>query len=908
MRPIRPRRRVTALVAAAFLFALSGSFAAAAPQDETVPQDNPVVAEPSVSATTLTRGSSTVTVSRTANLTRQMVTVSWTGMQPSEGSTGVSDIVNLRNAVMVMQCRGTNPSREDCWVASQTTGDPFSAFWGDHYLPAEPSQWKAYRSLPTGQQYRIPFKKADGTYNADPWPNSDPIWAGAFVVHGLGQKDGGGKSYVDDYTPGTANQRIGITLAGGTGQAQTWVNTKAENPNLGCSGTSPCSIVVVPVKDRACRAASTDYPEAKAKQCANLAKNGANRAPGYWPLLANWYERYVFKLSFAPTATTCDQRSDSAGFLGSELMAEAMRSWLPVRCQKSSPEGLDYIRGWEPDSRRQFGQSDPIATSGYAADAAVVSEPSSAEDPEAARKPAYAPIGISGFAIGYNWERNEAAGGGTVPDIKLNQRLVAKLLTQSYPGMYRADSNGKPPNPNAPTNPANLLTDPEFVQVNPQAAQWAGLSDSVGTQLALPVANTDVMLALTRWIWSDPSARAFLQGKPDPWGTTVNKTYRSWPLPRSDYQLNDGWAIPDVPGLSVGWAGESPQELGAQTIDSWARGADAAMTAWPLNQAPTVLSNNTCCQIKRVDAQQAGFRHMMILSTTSEVEKAGLQYASLQNAQGAFVKPSTESLTYGIDGATVDKGSGMWRPDLTKMDIRGYPGTMISYAEVPTTSLKGAEPKRYADTLRWMTTEGQVYGSDPGNLPDGYLALTEPMQTQAAKVADAVEAQNGTPPPPPTQNPVPDKPNPTSTPSTNAPGGGQGSNTGNGAGTGNNGNGANGNNNGGNTNNNTGTTPNPTESPSAGPNTPGATPSTGSASGKPQAQGTIKPVSATTQGDSLGWLSWGIPAFLIAGLVAGVASPGIRLIATPGHPVRRGVVAGATYLSGLFRRGRRRNN
>jgi hypothetical protein len=881
--------------------ALPGSFAAAAPQDVTVPQDAPVVAEPSAASTTLTRGASTVTVSRTADLTRQMLTVSWTGMTPSTtpGFTAWP--------VMVMQCRGTNPSREDCWTSDPVQGGAFSPFWGDQYLPAESSHWLAYRSLPTGQQYKIPFKKADGTYNAAPWPNPAPIWAGVNLVFGLGDKDDKATSRIDDYTPGTANQRIGLTQPTGAGQVQTWVNTKSESPNLGCSETSQCSLVVVPVKPHPCRPEAPDYPKAKADDCAKKQARLDNANPAYWPLLANWYERYVFKLSFAPSATTCAGRTDSAGFLGSELMAEAMRRWLPVRCQTSSPAGLDYTRGWEPDSRRQFGQSDPVASSGYAADAAVVSEPSAAGDPEAARKPAYAPIGVSGFAIGYNWEQDTTLGGGLVPDIKLNQRLVAKLLTQSYPGKYRADVYGFPPNPNAPTNPANILTDPEFLQLNPQGSHWAGQSDSVGTQIALPVANTDVMLALTRWIWADPAARAFVQGKPDPWGMTVNKTYRNWQLPRSDYELNDGWALPNYSGIPQGWLGVAPQELGAQTIDSWARGSDAAMTGWPLSQAPGPGPNGNGTQIKRQEAQQAGFRHMMVLSTTSEVEKSGLQFASLQNAQGAFVKPSVESLTYGIDGASVDKTSGMWRPELATMDLRGYPGTMISYAEVPTTSLKGAEPKRYADTLRWMTTDAQVYGSEAGHLPDGYLALTEPMQEQAAKVADAVEAQTGTPPGPPTTDPVPDKPKPTPTgdPSTNAPSGaGQSSNNGAGNGTGANGNGSgNGNGNGGNN-----TTTAPTETPTTPPTTPGATPSTGSPSDKPQAGGSIKPVSATTQGDSLGWLSWGIPAFLIAGLAAGVASPGIRLIATPGHPVRRGVVAGAGYLAGLFRKGRRRNS
>ena len=83
------------------------------------------------------------------------------------------------------------------------------------------------------------------------------------------------------------------------------------------------------------------------------------------------------------------------------------------------------------------------------------------------------------------------------------------------------------------------------------------------------------------------------------------------------------------------------------------------------------------------------------------------------------------------------------------------------------------------------------------------------------------------------------------------------------------------------------------------PTTPGG-PTPNPTKAPPLASRSIKPVSQATQGESLGWLAWGIPALLVAGLAAGVASPGIRIIAQPGHPVRRG-------LAGLFNRGRRRN-
>jgi hypothetical protein len=893
VRLIRRRRRGAALLAVAVLFALSASYAsavvppdhglpAAAVEEEKPPPDAVVTADPSNSPVTLSRGASTVTVSRTAGLTRQMMNVSWTGMTPSEQNSSTGD----KFAVAVMQCRGYNPDRSDCWMANPVTGNHLGNFVGSSYLPAEDTQWRTTVPVTNGQQYAIPFRKSDGTFHASARPGATGVW----LVPGLAQRHVPpvGNTSVDDYTPGTANERLGFTRPNGTGEVQTWANTKADNPSLGCSETSACSLVVVPIQRQPCRK-SPPVTEAEATKCANSAAAGNDVTPKYWSLLANWYQRYVFKLSFAPTAATCAQRPDSAKLIGSELMGEAMRRWVPARCQQSSPAGLDYTRAWEPESRTQFGQTDPIAASGYAADAVVVTDPTEQESVVTARKPGYAPIGISGFAIGFNWEKSEGAGGGQVADMKFNQRLVAKLLTQSYPGKWRSGSTAV--NPNAPTNPTNILKDPEFLQLNPTAAQWTGDSDAVGTQLIIPTARTDVMMTLTRWIWSDPSAKAFLQGKADPWGMTVNKTYRGWELPRYDYDLRDGWIVPK--GSDSTWDGFAPQQMGSQPSNSWANGSDALMTAWPLSQAPKSPNQGIPPVPKRDDAQLPGFRHMIALSTTSELEKVGMRTASLKNSSGAYVAPDVESMTFALDGATVDKSSGVWQIDPAKMDIRGYPGTMISYAEVPTTTLKPTEARRYADTLRWMSTDAQQYGQEAGQLPDGYLALTQPMRDQAAKVADAVENQTGTPPIP-DDDPLPDDndPTPDDPQSTDPNGTGQSTvpnqnGTGNSNGTGNN---------------------NTTSPTTSAPTTPGTTPSAANPSkNQPQANGSIKPVSATTQGDSLGWLAWGIPALLIAGLAAGVASPGIRLIAQPDHPVRRGIVAGGSYLVALARRGRRRS-
>lgn len=919
MRPVQLKRRGVAAVIAVVGLALSGSVAGLGSAVASVPReaesgasilaetDQAVYAEPSSTTTTLSRGTSKVTLSRSAALTREMLTVSWEGMTPSTLASG-----KVVYPVVVMQCRGTDPDRHDCWDYDNTLVRP------THYAPADTNQFLGKPGL-VGPALRVPFRNPDGSYRA--------VKRSDWIVPGFRESVLPEVPPLDDWTPATTNHRVGTTGANGVGQLQTWVNTGFENPSLGCSEVSECSLVVVPVAPRPCL---TTLPPAALNTC-NRDSN-VKMFMNFWQLLANWHERFVFKLSFTPKAPTCEQRDDSALLTGSEIVAEAMRRWVPVRCQQSSPVALDYTRKWEPESRTQQGHTDTLNPSGFAVDGVLTSEPAAADSATATkRKPGYAPIAISGLAIGYNWDITAGSDKGRpVPDVKLNARLVAKLLTQSYPGKYRIGSANNPPvNPNAATNPPTIQLDPEFQTLNPGANNWAGFSDGAGTQMAIPGADNDVMLALTRWIWSDPAARAFVQGKADPWGMVVNTSYRGWQLPTTAYSLKDGWIIPEG-SLQGDWEGFAPQQLGAATPNSWAEGADSVMVAWPLSQAPTrpATPPNSPPQPKRNLEQVHPGRNLITLSTTSELEKVGMRTALLQNSAGEFVGPNVESMTYALDGATVDQASGTWKINYGAMDKRGYPGTMISYASVPTATLKKEVPQRYADTIRWLSTEGQTYGVEPGQLPNGYLALTEPMQEQAEKVAVAVEKQSGTPPiPPDGKDPLPDDKDPTpddpDDPADN-PGQQPGSNDGNGNGNNNNGdNNGNGNGTGnGNTGDNTGNgngTGNGdgdgngngngtgTNKPGSTPTTPGATPSGNPSKAPAQAAGT-KPVSATTKGESLGWLSWGIPALLVAGLAAGVASPGIRIIAQPGHPVRRGIVAGGTYVGSLLRRGRRRNN
>ncbi|WP_405056585.1 hypothetical protein OG474_28075 [Kribbella sp. NBC_01505] len=872
---MRPRKLT--LIAGAFVLALlpvaPGTAVAADPPPD--PTDQAMFAEPSANPVTLQRGGVSVTASRTGNLTRQAISVSWTGLDYSSSFT--------QNTVAVMQCRGLNPTREDCWFGSfSDEGDPLGSqamsAKANYYAPVETSDWYTQlKTLPAGPLFSVPFRKVDDKDDKkDEYHgvrNANGTWR-TFAM-AIPTDASVGVKALEDFTPASRNYRRGRPQQDGSGSVQTWINTAVENTSLGCSDKVPCSLVVVPVRTRPCRTAEQG---ATPLLISNCAKATGTTAIANWQLLANWYERYVFKLSFSPSLPKCVGRADQAKFIGSELTGEAMRRWVPARCQSSSPSALDYTRAWEPDAMRQLGLRDPATASKYSADAAVVSEPAGPDDPLSTdRKPGYAPIAVTGFSIGYTIDKTVNGITSPVTDLKLNQRLVAKMLTQSYPGLFRPNKDGWAVNPNTGSNPANIFQDPEFAQLNPGASGFAGLNAAEGTQLSMPTARSDVFLALTRWVWADPTARAFLQGKADPWGMTVNKTYRGWQVPTDDYNLNDGWLAPKPgPGMDgATWAGLGPPAYWAPAINSWANGADIAMIGWPMTQSPGLKDPNdpkSGYTGKRDQVQLFGTRHVFTLSVQSELAKSGVLAADLRNSAGEFVAPTVEAMGYALDGAIPDKSSGVWNIDYAGMDKRGYPGTMITYAAVPTANLPSTLATRYADNIRWMSTEGQQWGQEAGQLPDGYLALTQAMRDQAAKVADAVAAQTGTIPIPPKdpvddpKDPTPNDP-PTKAPNTDGPNNGGG-----------------------------GKTPTPTPAPTA---------PSGGPSQPPVNNAGTKPVAATT-GESLGWLAWGLPALLAVGLAAGVASPGIRVIAQPGHPVRRGLASGGSYLAGLFRRGRRR--
>jgi hypothetical protein len=145
--------------------------------------------------------------------------------------------------------------------------------------------------------------------------------------------------------------------------------------------------------------------------------------------------------------------------------------------------------------------------------------------------------------------------------LRLDARLLAKLLTESYPAnktLGQTDAALQNPVTHKP-NPLNIADDPEFQALNPGIPAGPGpkgqaigdlAAASAATLLSLNT-SSDAMWALTSYINSDPEARAWLNGKPDPWGMVVNPAYKNIQLPMAKWPLLDTFVPTALEGNDI---------------------------------------------------------------------------------------------------------------------------------------------------------------------------------------------------------------------------------------------------------------------------------------------------------------------------------------------------------------------
>lgn len=743
----------------------------------------------------------TMTVERTEDLrSRQPVTVTWRGAHPTgrvETAVNSSDARLQEFPFVLLQCRGVDSatappaerlSPQTCWT--QTAGERMHQVFGtsgsnkalafppwrvDRYARAAE---RAYHvndpdpplpncvAVPADDAVRkVPFVSQDGAVYY-PYPSSVDACARPPET-----------ASVENVTqPG--NTTYGITRPDGAGQTKFTIWTKQDNQSLGCSQEVSCALVAVPVLGVSCDVTAASLPpadrppasvaDAVAKDCMSTGvyepgTSSTGDAPAVsvsgtlWWAESNWRNRITVPLTFAPADNVCDivGGKEALDLYGSELIIQAMTQWKPTFCLDPERTPIRHVQVGEPQAANLLRQS--------SIEAAMVSRP-----PEGGyRRPVVnAPLGFTGFAIGY---AIDGANKAPYPDLRLTPRLLAKLLTMSYPGLTVRDEYDA-----LRTNPLGMAMDPEFQALNPGAIKVD--YDAAATLYSLS-SDSDVIRALTTYITADAEARAWLDGAPDPWGMTVNPSYRGISLPVQTWpQLDTFMPVKAYATMGGSCLRDSPVPYLPLIASPTIRMSSISQALqFAFSPSQTVCKQDVAGQIEGVKLAAAGLqapgsRFLLGVTSLGDAARYDLDTAALQtfvapsadpklatDVGRTFVAPSGAGLRAAAGLLTPDAATGAWDLPVstilsTEAAKSAYPGSMVVYASVPTSGLPAADATGYGQFLEYAATTGQVPGTTNGTLAAGYLPLTDEnglgkLAAYTVQAAAAVTAQKGTVPP-----------------------------------------------------------------------------------------------------------------------------------------------------------------
>jgi hypothetical protein len=736
-----------------------------------------------------------VSVSQTTDLrNRQEISVSWTGAHPTGGIVSneqSSFAAQQEYPVVLMECRGIDSaaapaserlSPETCWTATpnervQTTGNQFPLWSLDQYATNTdrgldvntPAPYPAACEFLGGPyQYWVPFVGADGTVyptgpNGCDHPSPD-------------------ETNVQDPGIVPSDTTYAQTTPTGVGSVNFTVATAETNASLGCSNTVPCSLVVIPIEGISCDptkalsaspADTADVTACEAKgNYAPREPNNANNSEAeavsglLWWSASNWRFHIAVPLSFAEPSDVCSLVNSSApvDIYGSELMAQATQQWNPAFCLNPKLFNVQHVQTSEPEAKNLLHTG--------AIDAAFEGEPPAVPSGQSSffsTPTVQAPVGITGFAIAYVIDN---ANGQPYLQLKLDPRLLAKLMTESYAG----DGKIAAGDPGIAGNPYTIYNDPEFKALNPTFSLPGQVATDAAASLFSIASQSDVIWALTSYINADPEARAWLNGQPDPWGMVINPAYRAIQLPVESWPLLDKSAtgpnylntssgnaclaqspVPDRPLL------DNPQETLSQVVIDMQFG-------FAPSEVSCSLVNGNVQAWSDIGAESIGSRFIIGLVPLAAADEYDLTTAALQTyvSPGAaavftssngrvFVTPTSASLQAAAALFKPDASLGSWQLPYTDYPNdasaqSAYPGTMLMSLDVPTAGLAKTAATDYAQYISFAATTGQAAGFGNGQLPPGYLPLTsangladEVAYSQAA--AADVTAQNGAVPP-----------------------------------------------------------------------------------------------------------------------------------------------------------------
>jgi PBP superfamily domain len=531
----------------------------------------------------------------------------------------------------------------------------------------------------------------------------------------FGADNGGIQGSVGQFGP--QNTQYSTTARNGTGEAFIQLLTAEEAPQLGCNLGHECSLVIEPAQGG----------NIFTGNCADHSQDSGQTAIGSVAFTTfgtcSWRDRIIVPLTFEPTPTDCPVHNPNFSVIGSPMLARAMGSWQTALCSAADPEFIQY------DSA----QNEPLARQDFVAGTDTVALTTLPLTGAKGPRPfTYAPVAISAESVAF-WIDNPRTG-KPLTHLKLDPRLVLKLLTQSYNfeneacGHGSANTSGVGCDNAVDNDPSSLFADPEFMRLNPHVAD-VGDGFQVPTVLS---GQSDMTWELTSWIAASKPAKAFADGAFDPWGAHVNTDYLNMTLPTNTLSPMDPY-----PPIAHRYDPFFPLSSVAQyQVNNW-----YPATAWQ----PDTTGNFDALQ-----PEIPGNRALFAIIDQGDAAAYELPVASLENAAGKYVAPTSASMTAALGAMKTAKnhitqqvnfgtGPRKWR----RKSPDAYPLTMVIYAMVPTGGLPKAKAAKIAQWLDFVANQGQQSGYGPGQLPPGYLPLTAAMRARTLKAANEVLKQTG---------------------------------------------------------------------------------------------------------------------------------------------------------------------
>ncbi|CAL9574437.1 hypothetical protein [Streptomyces sp. enrichment culture] len=631
-----------------------------------------------------------VTVHQTKGLTWQGVKVSWTGGKPAPKSG------TKFNFVQIMQCWGDDPDkgpdRSQCEFGNEARVPPGS---GRLVYPAtDPEEAGTDDTVldPYDRPY-VPFRPVSGEATTSPY---DSTYFGAGDTNSLA------------WLPNDGN---------GAGETVFELKSALEAEYLGCGARTtpdgeiqPCWLVVVP---------RGEYePDGVSSPGRATLTSALSRT--------NWDRRIVFPLAFEPVTQACDADKPERVITGSELATDAVTSWQGELCRDATHR-FTYIQSGEPAAREIL--ASPGATS---AGLAMTVDP--VRPPEGGAPVVHAPVAVSGLSIGFVW-MYEKGSFNYLPlrDVRLNQRLLAKALTQSYGSSLVASQEDLPDY--LGENPRYLVADPEFRKLNPGFDGQDGHSP-VG--LVVTSENTDSARMLWRYIAADPDAKKFLEGEKDPWGMRINPNYTeagiAWDdldyFPKADLRPT---AVPCSPTS----AGQTMNRTGLEVVPYALDMHEAAVKVrrGDIGSVYECVVDVNVAKWAGVERSSPVDQRQLGVVDVVNAERYQLNSAALPNADGEYVEPTEASMLKAVARMPDSAVAGVKTPDPAAMTDGAYPLTAVVHAAARLDQAKDAR-EDYARVIRYAVGDGQRQGTASGELPYGYAPLPAGMREQAREAAD----------------------------------------------------------------------------------------------------------------------------------------------------------------------------